>query len=322
MHTPLRLAAAVVALVLPGGLVACSPDDRPVDPDPSASTPLDVRNPDPATEYDGWSAVDVCRLLQGAGSRTGLDMVDPQADPDAVTGPGCVADTAGIGTVRASVLVPFRADALRGAGYERVTFDGAAGWQRAPGGGGCEVLLPTSTSRGVVLELDDSDACGTLDQLAGGVVALIGEDPRAVDRTTGPPPACQLLVPVAAPQYADATATYCAIDGGPSLVLTADPSRPSGDELVRRAERTIAGRSVSLREMRPTTRTYAKGRRECVGVWEVPGPGRPSYAKLSGASCRDVAAMARTIVPASLLTGRPPSTTAPFYRDDEAVPGE
>ena len=324
MHPPLGLVAAVLAIALPGGLVACSSDDRPTGPDPSTSASVEVRSPDPATEYDAWAGVDVCRLLQEAGSRTGLDMVDPEPDPDAVTGPGCVADTAGVGTVRASVLVPFRATALRSAGYERVALDGAAGWHGSPDSGGCEVLLPTSTSRGVVVELDDSDACATLDELAAGVVELIGEDARAVDRTAGPPPACQLLASVGAPQYLDATATRCESADGPSFALAADASRPAGDELVRQSERTIAGQSVSLRQMRPTTRTYEKGKRECVGIWAVPSAraGRATYARLSGPSCREVAAMARTIVPASLVAGEPPSATAPFYRDDEPVPGD
>jgi hypothetical protein len=321
MHTQ-RLASALVAVVACGGLVACSPDEEPADPSPSASAPAVVRNPDAALEYDAWASVDVCALLRKAGSAAGVDLGEPEPDPDAVTGPGCAADSAGLGKVEASALVPFRADSLRGAGYQRVTAGGAAGWHRAPEGGGCEALLPTSTTRGVVVRAEAGRDCATLDELAAGVVATFDEGLPAVDRTAGPPPACQLVAPVAAPDYADATAAFCESATGPSLALAADGSRPSGDELVRQSERTIAGQSVSLRQMRPTTRTYEKGKRECVGVWQVPGPGRPAYAKLSGASCRDVAVMARTIVPASLGAGEPPSATAPFYRDDEPLPGE
>ncbi|TNM48226.1 hypothetical protein FHP29_02790 [Nocardioides albidus] len=168
-----------------------------------------------------------------------------------------------------------------------------------------------------------SPGCTAVEDLAEAVASIVGSDPVAVRRTDGPPPACDLLAVATTAEPASGTGDFCRGEAGRLLRIVEDEAPPSGGDITEESTRTIAGTTVSLRRLSSTAKLRQEGRR-CVGVWTVPTPaGSPSDIWLLGPSCADVAAMARKAIPASLRAPTPSADlAAPFYHDDEPVPGE
>lgn len=330
------LVPLVVALTL--GTGGCTADNAdPPGPDgtaassPTASSSVSsttdaVRNPTPADEYAAWAGVDACALLRQAGRQSGAVLSSVEPDRRGSMGPSCTAEEVEVGEVGVSVLAPYRAGDLAGAGWTRVTAGSAAGWRSPPAPTGCQVLLPTSMARGVVFEAataGQSPGCTAVEDLAEAVASIVATDLAAVRRTDGPPLACDLLAAATTADPSSGAGDFCRGEAGRQLRIVEDEAPASGGDITEESTRTIAGTSVSLRRLSSTAQLRQEGRR-CAGVWTVPAPtGSPRDIWLVGRSCADVAALARGIIPASLRPYSPPADlAAPFYRDDEPVPGE